>query len=212
MRRLPVYLLLDTSFSMAGEPIDAVRSGVKLLSSTLRQDPYALETVFISIITFDTTARQIVPLTDLVNFQPPELKVDGTTALGGAMKLLAEKVASEVIKTTAEKRGDWKPLVFIMTDGAPNDDWQSGLAVLREQKLGVVVACAAGEGADVTILKQITDNVVRLDTADSSAIQAFFKWVSASVSTSSQKVDLTKKEVTGLDELPPPPPEINVVM
>ena len=197
---------------MAGEPIDAVRSGVKLLSSTLRQDPYALETVFISIITFDTTARQIVPLTDLVNFQPPELKVDGTTALGGAMKLLAEKVASEVIKTTAEKRGDWKPLVFIMTDGAPNDDWQSGLAVLREQKLGVVVACAAGEGADVTILKQITDNVVRLDTADSSAIQAFFKWVSASVSTSSQKVDLTKKEVTGLDELPPPPPEINVVM
>ena len=212
MRRLPVYLLLDTSFSMAGEPIDAVRSGVKLLSSTLRQDPYALETVFISIITFDTIARQIVPLTDLVNFQPPELKVDGTTALGGAMKLLAEKVASEVIKTTPTKRGDWKPLVFIMTDGAPNDDWQSGLAVLREQKLGVVVACAAGEGADVTILKQITDNVVRLDTADSSAIQAFFKWVSASVSTSSQKVDLTKKEVTGLDELPPPPPEINVVM
>lgn len=44
MRRLPVYLLLDTSGSMYGEPIEAVKNGVQVLVSTLRQDPYALET------------------------------------------------------------------------------------------------------------------------------------------------------------------------
>lgn len=43
MRRLPVYLLLDTSTSMRGEPINAVRDGLDLLVSRLRQDPYALE-------------------------------------------------------------------------------------------------------------------------------------------------------------------------
>lgn len=64
MRRLPVYLLLDTSGSMYGEPIAAVKNGVEMLLSTLRQDPYALETAYISIITFDSTAQQIVPLTD----------------------------------------------------------------------------------------------------------------------------------------------------
>ena len=51
MRRLPVYLLLDTSGSMYGEPIEAVKNGVQTLISTLRSDPYALETAYISIIT-----------------------------------------------------------------------------------------------------------------------------------------------------------------
>jgi uncharacterized protein YegL len=55
------------------------------------------------------------------------------------------------------------------------------------------------------------DAVVRLSTSDSGAMAAFFKWVSASISTSSQKIDMEKKEVTGLDELPPPPPEIDIV-
>ena len=52
-RRLPVYLLLDTSGSMRGEPIEAVNRGLKVLVSSLRQDPNALETAFLSIITFD---------------------------------------------------------------------------------------------------------------------------------------------------------------
>lgn len=55
MRRLPVYLLLDTSGSMYGEPIEAVKNGVQTLISTLRSDPYALETAYISVLTFNTT-------------------------------------------------------------------------------------------------------------------------------------------------------------
>ncbi len=68
MRRLPVYLLLDTSGSMHGEPIEAVKNGVQTLLTTLKQDPYALETAYVSVITFDSTARQAVPLTDLLSF------------------------------------------------------------------------------------------------------------------------------------------------
>jgi uncharacterized protein YegL len=86
------------------------------------------------------------------------------------------------------------------------------LARLQQVKTGVIVACAAGHGADSSILKQITEVVVELATADSNTIKAFFKWVSASVSTGSQKVDAGQKEVTGLSDLPPPPPEVNVVL
>jgi uncharacterized protein YegL len=99
-----------------------------------------------------------------------------------------------------------------MTDGLPTDDWQAGLAEFQKRKFGIVVACAAGTGADTTVLKQITDNVVALDTADTASLRAFFKWVSASISTGSQKVESGGKEVAGLDELPPPPAEINVVI
>jgi len=212
MRRLPVFLVLDISGSMTGEPIEAVKNGVQVLVSTLRQDPYALETAFLSVITFDSAARQLVPLTELSMFQMPDIQATGTTALGDALSLLASKVSTEVAKTTAEVKGDWKPLVFLMTDGEPTDNWQKGLADFKKQKFGMVVACAAGQGANTSILKQITDIVVQLDTADSATIKAFFKWVSASVSTGSQKIEASGIEVGGLNELPPPPPEVNIVV
>jgi uncharacterized protein YegL len=210
-RKLPVYLLLDTSGSMSGEPIAAVETGVQTLVSALRQDPYALETAYLSVITFDSSAKQVVPLTELTAFQMPSIQASGLTSLGDALLLLAAKIDSEVTKTTAETKGDWKPLVFIMTDGGPTDDWQKGLNEFKKRKTSIVVACAAGQGADTKVLKQITECVVQLDTADSSTIKAFFKWVSASVSTGSQKVD-SGTEVAGLGELPPPPPEVNIVV
>lgn len=50
------------------------------------------------------------------------------------------------------------------------------------------------------------------DTADSATIKAFFKWVSASISTGSQKVEDAHGDVTTMSELPPPPPEVNIVV
>lgn len=212
MRKLPVYLLLDTSGSMYGEPIEAVKNGVQVLVSTLRQDPYALETAHLSIITFNSSAQQIVPLTELSNFQQPNIDASGCTELGAALTLLANKIDTEVTKTTAEVKGDWKPLVFIMTDGEPTDNIDKGIEDLKKRKCGMIVACAAGQGANTNTLKKITESVVQLDTADSATIKSFFKWVSASISTGSMKVEESRAEVGGLSELPPPPPEVNIVV
>ncbi|WP_281235106.1 vWA domain-containing protein [Flavobacterium gelatinilyticum] len=212
MRRLPVYLLLDTSGSMTGEPIEAVKNGVQMMISSLRQNPQAIETAFLSVITFDSTAQQIIPLTDLASFQMVDLKATGVTALGDALRLTAQKIESEVAKTTTEQKGDWKPLVFIMTDGIPTDNWQNGLAEFKKVKTAFTVACAAGGGADTNVLKQITDTVVSLENADSSSIGKFFQWVTASIGVTSTKIEDSGRELTNFKELPPPPSELNIVV
>ena len=88
MRRLPVYIVIDISSSMRGEPIAAVNNGIDSLVKSLCSDPYALETTCISIITYSTEAKQIVPLTEVYKFQKPEIIAKGQSAMGAALNLL----------------------------------------------------------------------------------------------------------------------------
>ncbi|MGN0879289.1 MAG: VWA domain-containing protein [Oligosphaeraceae bacterium] len=210
-RRLPVYLLLDVSGSMMGEPITAVQNGVQTLVSALNGDPQALESAYLSVITFSNSAQQVVPLTELNQFVPPQLQASGMTSLGEALALVTDCAEREVVKNTPEAKGDWKPLVFLMTDGCATDDINRGLQRFKTRKWGIVVACAAGSGADTDELSKITEAVVKLDTADSASIAAFFKWVSASVSTSSKSIGAQNKQPNSLDQLPDPPEEIQLI-
>lgn len=204
IRRLPVYLLLDCSGSMMGEPIEAVRQGVKALLSELKGDPQALETAYLSVITFDSSARQVIPLTELMQFQEPELKASGATALGGALNVLMECVNSEVRKSSETQKGDWRPLVFILTDGAPTDVEAFGQAAqaLKGMKAANIVACAAGSRADTTYLRQITGNVLMMNTLSAGDMARFFAWVSGSIKMSSKSLDARPGAAI---ELPPPP-------
>src|SRR5262245_4891639 len=95
-RRLPVYLLLDCSGSMSGEPIEAVRQGVRALINDLKGYPMALETAYLSVITFGSTAQQICPLTELALFKEPRLDSSGATAMGDALGLLEKCLDNEV--------------------------------------------------------------------------------------------------------------------
>jgi uncharacterized protein YegL len=198
---------------MVGEPIEAVKNGLQVLVSSLRTDPYALETAHLSVITFDSKAAQVVPLTELVAFQPPQLQAAGSTNLGDALALVAEKSKTEVRRNVGDQKGDWKPLIFLMTDGVPDSGWEKGLTAFEavRKNLGVVVACAAGASANTGVLQKITESVVKLDTADSKTISAYFKWVSSSISAGSMAVE-KNQEASGMKDLPPPPPELNVVV
>ena|SRR5215217_5463724 len=211
MRRLPVYFLLDTSGSMFGEPIQALNNALSGMINTLRSDPQALDSLWISIITFDRDVKELMPLTELVNFQLPEITCpqSGPTHTGKGLELLYQKVTSEVIKSSATQKGDWRPLFFLFTDGKPSDIllYREMIPKIRSVNFGAIVACAAGHLADDTLLKELTNNVVHLDTADSNTLKQFFKWVSDTIEQGN------KSQGTGETvALPPPPPEVNLVI
>lgn len=211
MRRLPVYILLDTSGSMRGEPIHSVNVGLQSMLSALRQDPYALESVHLSIITFDLEARVYLPLTPLDQVQLTDIDVPsaGATFMGAALELLAEQVTQQLQKSTDEVKGDWRPLLFMMTDGSPSDvyAYQQAIPVMQQLNFASIVACAAGPKAKQDHLLQLTNKVVVLDTMDAASFAGFFKWVSASVVVGSSSAG-----ISGSVSLPPPPPEVQSVL
>ncbi|ENU24304.1 hypothetical protein F993_01087 [Acinetobacter proteolyticus] len=211
MRRLPVYILLDTSGSMRGEPIHSVNVGLQSMLSALRQDPYALESVHLSIITFDLEAKVYLPLTPLDQVQLADIDVPsaGATFMGAALELLAEQVTQQLQKSTDEVKGDWRPLLFVMTDGSPSDvyAYQQAIPVIQQLNFASIVACAAGPKAKQDHLLQLTDKVVVLDTMDAASFAGFFKWVSASVVVGSSSAG-----ISGSVSLPPPPPEVQLVL
>ncbi|WP_333665559.1 VWA domain-containing protein [Acinetobacter guillouiae] len=211
MRRLPVYILLDTSGSMRGEPIHSVNVGLQSMLSALRQDPYALESVYLSVITFDIEAKVYLPLTPLDQVQIPDLDVPnvGATFMGAALELLAQEVQQNVQKSSNDVKGDWRPLLFLMTDGSPSDvyAYQQIVPTIIQLNFATIVACAAGPKAKTESLLQLTDQVVVLDTMDSNSFASFFKWVSASVVAGSSSAG-----VSDSISLPPPPAEIQLVL
>jgi len=211
MRRLPVYFLLDTSGSMYGEPIQALNNALSGMISTLRSDPQALDSLWISIITFDREVREIVPLTELVSFQLPEITCpqSGPTNTGAGLDFVIRKVNYDIIKGSETQKGDWKPLLFIITDGKPSDIqlYREKIPEIKALNFAAVVGCAAGHMANDEMLKELTDNVVHLDSADSQTLKTFFKWVSETIEQGN------KSQGTGESiSLPPPPDEITIII
>lgn len=90
-----------------------------------------------------------------------------------------------------EQKGDWKPLVFLFTDGVPTDDTKMAIAEWKQnwQRTANLVAISFGDEADISVLRQLTENVLHFKNASSEDYKMFFKWVTDSIKTTSISVD-----------------------
>ncbi len=192
MRRLPVFLLIDTSESMVGEAIESLNTGLESLLTALKRDPQTIEIGALSILTFGSSASVSVPLSAVLDIQLPQLELSSGTCLGSAFDLLTREIADKVVRTTAERRGDYRPIVFLITDGQPTDEWSPAVARFRKAQPSVpIYAIGCGEDVDFSILKGITPNTYFMREMDATAFGKLFACVSASVRS------LTDSAITG---------------
>jgi uncharacterized protein YegL len=158
----------------------------------LSGDPQALETAWLSVITFSSTARQLLPLTELGDFRLPRLSVRTGTALGAGLRLLRQCLQSEVRRTTATTKGDYKPLVILISDGQPTDSWEQVADEIKAQRnpsIANIYAIGCGPDVDTEVLRHVTDIVLLMKDMSPAAWKKVFVWLSASVQSQSQALE-----------------------
>ena len=192
-RHLPVYLLLDTSGSMTGAPIEAVRRGVEMFQQEVSSDQFARDVVKVGVITFNSDARLVTNgLVLIKDFQPPTLHASGSTCLGKAFQVLLDSMDKHVVKgVKGGHKGDWKPVVFVLTDGRPTDEWRGPRDAVINRPKGaikpsVIVAVGCGPDVDDATLKEISTGTAFRIEGDEASFVALFQYLTQSVTSSVQ--------------------------
>lgn len=117
MRRLPIYFLVDIS---GASDINNLNMCLLKILLYIREDPYMLETAYISIITIGDTAKIALSLTEICGIKAiPIFHKEKGMALGKALNLLMDDIDRNVVKTTVEHKGDRKPIIFLFANGMP---------------------------------------------------------------------------------------------
>ncbi|HEY8127530.1 hypothetical protein IYY11_04755 [Methylocystis sp. H62] len=155
--RCPCLLLLDTSVSMRGRPIDELNAGLIAFKDELMSDSLAAKRVEIGIVGFGPV-QTISEFATADIFVPPTLSVIGDTPMGAAITQGLELVRQrkEVYKSNGVAY--YRPWIFLITDGGPTDSWRHAADMVREgeQSKAFQFYAVGVEGANFETLAQIS--------------------------------------------------------
>ncbi|MFG2047375.1 VWA domain-containing protein [Micromonospora sp. NPDC048935] len=130
---LPFYLVVDVSWSMKGDKLDAAREILPAVANTLAKNPILNDKVRFSLIDFADEAQVLVPLCDLSQQGTlPSLELRGGTSYAEAFRTLREQIFRDVTQLRGDGYRVHRPAVFFISDGEPLDDWQDAFSALTE--------------------------------------------------------------------------------
>lgn len=210
VRHVPCVVLVDTSGSMEGRPINEVNEGLQTLRSEILSDEKASLAVEICVISFNSSVDIIQPFVPITEFTPPRLTAGGLTSMNQAILAGLEEIQNrkQVYKGTGVSF--YRPWMFLMTDGAPTDDEYGGEAIAKLNNYaeeGKVCFFAVGvTGADLNVLGTYRcHNGAALSVANGVKYRELFQWLS-----SSMKVVSSSRADSSID-LPPLPAGVGVI-
>lgn len=220
-RPLHFIWLADCSGSMAGSKIQslntAIREAIPHMRDVANNNPNA--EVLCRAISFDTQAVWHIPQpTPIDQFQWKDLKATGVTAMGAALKLLANDLDVSKMPTRA-----LPPVLVLLSDGAPTDDFNADLKALIDKPWGkkaVRIAIAIGQDTDLKVLQDFIGHpeIKPLQADNSAELLHYIRWASTEVlQAASAPPSRTTQEASNtmnvaLTSPPPPNPEPQTAM
>jgi uncharacterized protein YegL len=155
--RCPCVLLLDTSVSMRGNPLDELNAGLSAYREELAADSLAAKRVEVAIVTFGPV-QTVQEFTTAEQFNPPKLEPTGDTPMGAAVNQGIDMVYSRKQEYRKNGIAFYRPWIFLITDGGPTDAWQGAAARVKEGETAKAFAffSVGVEGANFDVLKELS--------------------------------------------------------
>ncbi|MGI6501682.1 MAG: vWA domain-containing protein [Anaerostipes sp.] len=184
-RPLHFFWMVDCSGSMYGEGKmgivnNAIQECIPEMASVAENNPNAQ--LLIRALQFSTGASWItanpVPVED---YGWEDLEANGVTDLGKAFELLSAQLSIPPMPSRA-----LPPVVVLLSDGQPTDDYKMGLDKLKELpwfKKAVKIAISIGQDADDDVLMEFTGNKeLVLQANNPTVLVKMIKWASTTAS------------------------------
>ncbi len=156
--RAPLVLVLDCSGSMLDDnKIGLLNDGLKTLEKELKSDPIAARCGRVLVISFggDNDVELMGDWTDAMDFTPPDLKAGGMTPMGAAMRCALDEIESQKSQMRSAGVSYKRPIVMLLSDGEPTDDWQQVAADCKSAEAAHkvnIMAIGVGDQANRDIL------------------------------------------------------------
>ncbi len=188
---------------------NAIREVIPHMQRVANENPNAQ--VMVRAVKFSNGAQwHIAHATPVANFRWDDLSADGVTDMGKALQLVADQLHPDVMPRRA-----LPPVLVLISDGKPTDDFNDGLRTLMDQPWGkkaVRIAIAIGDDADKDTLQRFIGHpeLEPLRANNAEALVKYVKWVSTAVlQSASSPTSQTVNATTGVNvPLPPVPDDI----
>jgi uncharacterized protein YegL len=196
-QKCPVVIVLDTSGSMNGAPIEELNKALVQLKEDILCDPTLTQRLEVGIVCFDDDARQERGI-DLVTVdtEMPVLNIGGQTNLVAGIRLAIDLVEERKAFYKSNNEQYYRPFIVLFTDGAPTntpeeiDQLDNDIQQMSDAKKFVFIPFGV-EGADLQLLaklaaqtgdERLSNNAKAWQMKDVTKFAEIFAFVSSSIS------------------------------
>jgi uncharacterized protein YegL len=181
--RCPCVLVLDTSGSMAGEPVAQLNEALCQFVREVSADILAAKRLELAVVSCGGDVRVAHDFTTVNQFVPPILMAGGDTPLGSAIERGLDLIETRKRNYRLGGVSYYRPWLIVLTDGAPTDEMSQAARRLNEAEAAksLVAFCFGTDTFDKSKMTKVFPRTPMMMRG--ARYREFFQWLSASMAS-----------------------------